>query len=464
MITAHRRRAAAWAVGLLFASRSLLAQVEFYPIDFSSRANANLDALLHRIANASGPRGEVELGGVPFVIPQGQNVWHSLNQVGPNPRVLLVPINVHGASEVHTIINSDWGRRGPGSYAYLEFLTSEGLIHRKDLVGGEDIRDFAQGQHTNTINGSSTVEVWSNGSNVRLDKQRVELPPEFRNQELVAVRVVDRGQDTTGQVLLWQRIWIAGLTVGITPPPRFRVELAQVGPRCVSIHVVSDLPFRGGELGIAFPPEGVAGAEVYPGDDLPAGAQIRVDGGAPAGCEDPTVTAGLTLVWVQPIEGPPLEEGRHDLLHVCFDLTDSVPPDGCVPLRFVSCLGDPAAPVRNVITGDDGSSIALTTVDGAVCRLPDIPFERGDANGDQAFDISDPILLLACLFVDRPCPRCADAMDANDDGGVDISDAVYLLDWRFQGGESPPLPSLECGLDPTPDEIRDCEGDTSCAG
>jgi len=168
--------------------------------------------------------------------------------------------------------------------------------------------------------------------------------------------------------------------------------------------------------------------------------------------------------WIHPLEDPVLEAGRHDILRVCFEFANSVPLGGCRPLRFVSCLGNPVAPVRNVITGVDGSSIPLTPADGEVCRLPEKPFERGDANGDGSFDISDPILILGCLFLDTRCPRCADVLDANDDGRVDISDPVYLLGWRFQGGESPPPPALDCGLDPTPDDLRDCEGDTSCAG
>lgn len=131
-------------------------------------------------------------------------------------------------------------------------------------------------------------------------------------------------------------------------------------------------------------------------------------------------------------------------------------------MKFVTCLGPPEAPVRNVVTDEDASSEQLATIDGAVCLLEEPPFRRGDANRDGSFDISDPIAILGCLFLGTQCSHCPDAGDANDDGGFNISDATYLLNWRFLGGPSPPAPFASCGQDTTSDDLDDCEDTVTC--
>ena len=84
----------------------------------------------------------------------------------------------------------------------------------------------------------------------------------------------------------------------------------------------------------------------------------------------------------------------------------------------------------------------------------DIPFKRGDANGDGAFDISDPIAGLGWLFTGGTEPPCIDAADSNDDEAADISDSVFSLNFLFLGGSIPNFPFSVCfkgcGLDFTP--------------
>jgi hypothetical protein len=60
-------------------------------------------------------------------------------------------------------------------------------------------------------------------------------------------------------------------------------------------------------------------------------------------------------------------------------------------------------------------------------------FARGDANLDEAVNISDPMRILQHLFQGGeplPCPAVA---DVNLDGHVDISDAITILDYLFLG-------------------------------
>jgi len=56
---------------------------------------------------------------------------------------------------------------------------------------------------------------------------------------------------------------------------------------------------------------------------------------------------------------------------------------------------------------------------------------RGDANFDGTLDLSDPVNILAYLFVGAPAPRCLVVADANVDSSVDISDSILLLTYLF---------------------------------
>jgi hypothetical protein len=87
----------------------------------------------------------------------------------------------------------------------------------------------------------------------------------------------------------------------------------------------------------------------------------------------------------------------------------------------------------------------------------EVPFRRGDANGDGPVDLSDAVAILGCQFLGSACPGCADAADANDDGRLDIGDAIWLLNWSFLGASPPPSPGpFECGTDRTPDSLMGC--------
>ncbi|MGE3165457.1 MAG: hypothetical protein AB7O52_11170 [Planctomycetota bacterium] len=82
------------------------------------------------------------------------------------------------------------------------------------------------------------------------------------------------------------------------------------------------------------------------------------------------------------------------------------------------------------------------------------PFRRGDINGDQVLDISDPIYLLGSLFAAGPALPCLDAADANDDGAVNVADVTYMLGYMFSVSIStlpPPFPGPS--TDPTLDRI-----------
>ena len=90
-------------------------------------------------------------------------------------------------------------------------------------------------------------------------------------------------------------------------------------------------------------------------------------------------------------------------------------------------------------------------------------FVRADSNTDGEADISDAIFTLAELFGGGRAGACENAADANDDGKIDISDAIFTLSHLFGDGRAPSAPHLECGEDPTEDDLG-CYGPTPCTG
>ena len=146
--------------------------------------------------------------GIPTEQLKRFNGWASFNVDDGNPRVLEVSVALSDVVQVETLINTGYGITGPLSYAYLEFYGDDGAYYRKDLVGNADIRDWHTAPWTYTINGTTTTQVYGNSVGW-IDKQRVELPLDFRAQKLGRLRLVDNGIDGLGG----QRTFIDGISV-----------------------------------------------------------------------------------------------------------------------------------------------------------------------------------------------------------------------------------------------------------
>ena len=86
-------------------------------------------------------------------------------------------------------------------------------------------------------------------------------------------------------------------------------------------------------------------------------------------------------------------------------------------------------------------------------------FRRGDVNQDGAVQLADAVAALQHLFAAGGDLSCEDAADADDDGALNLADPVRILAFLFSSGVAPAPPGpLECGRDPSADELRDCEG------
>jgi len=131
---------------------------------------------------------------------------------------------------------------------------------------------------------------------------------------------------------------------------------------------------------------------------------------------------------------------------------------GGSPKTFITSFGPvPLAPgFPASFEVDIFEPVVECVIDGMRIRAAPPPeFIRGDANGDTAIDIGDPITMLAALFIaNDPYISCRDASDVNDDGGFDIADPITLLFRLFGGGAPPPAPFPDCGQDPTFDLLE----------
>lgn len=169
----------------------------FIQVSLAPYANARIQG--YQPGAAGYPEGMVTLGGIPFNIQNvgGNNAWNAEGVSGPQPHVLSIPLNIPNVTEAHTLINTFYGQPGPTSYVTLELFGTGGAYYRKDLIGNVDVRDHFFAGNTNSINGTSTINVYSSGGGRglenRLDKQQLFLPSAFQGQSLTEFRLTSTG-------------------------------------------------------------------------------------------------------------------------------------------------------------------------------------------------------------------------------------------------------------------------------
>jgi hypothetical protein len=146
--------------------------------------------------------------------------------------------------------------------------------------------------------------------------------------------------------------------------------------------------------------------------------------------------------------------GPGDLIHV-GNIPGTVLPDAergsSIELRLVDQV-TPEGTFRNEVSSEGTARIVTRTRAGSI--TVEQGFRRGDANLDGLLDISDPIHILAPIFMGFGTIECTDAADVDDDSTVNITDAVNLLMHLFLGGPAPRPPYPGCGADPTEDHLH----------
>jgi hypothetical protein len=73
--------------------------------------------------------------------------------------------------------------------------------------------------------------------------------------------------------------------------------------------------------------------------------------------------------------------------------------------------------------------------------LGEMPYICGDANGDEAVNVSDAVHIINYIFVSGAAPDPPESADVNCDGNINVSDAVYIINYIFVEG---PEPCADC--------------------
>jgi len=165
-------------------------------------------------------------------------------------------------------------------------------------------------------------------------------------------------------------------------------------------------------------------------------------------------TGGNTLAFET--ETAVLNAGYSSVASALIGLED--PTD--TALTWSDNLGSP--PVANVVVVG-GGSIEAEKTNGSVSLFPqyappDVPFIRGNCNGDDKIDIADGIWILNDLFQGGPTSTCLVACDANDDSLMDAADAIFVISYRLLSGPAPSAPWPDCGTI----EGAECEATSYC--
>jgi hypothetical protein len=127
------------------------------PIDISSLVNVQW--------TSSFSIRSQNFGGVPFAIPTGlnYNYWSGsvAGNCGSGVVSLTVPVGVAGVTSAFSLVNTFRGQAGPDAYLYVTFTGSAGATVTQPLLGGVNVRDYNNDGYQNTINNTSTTQVWT---------------------------------------------------------------------------------------------------------------------------------------------------------------------------------------------------------------------------------------------------------------------------------------------------------------
>lgn len=177
-------------------------------VDLSPYANWRLQS---QGGLAAVPTGVTNFAGVPFLVnATGNNSWNADLAAGANPRVLDVAVSARSVTVVRVLLNSIWGVAN-NSYCTIAVVDSAGDVDSLRLYSGQHLRDYNEGSFATTLNGTTTVEGWNDGTcgtgRKRLDVFTYVLPAVFSGKRLTHVKLLDYGTTNV------ERAVVSGLTL-----------------------------------------------------------------------------------------------------------------------------------------------------------------------------------------------------------------------------------------------------------
>jgi len=196
------------------------------PIDISSFVNNSWCGENGLLGCSTFPYGTKHYNGITYDILGNKKgtvntAWFAADAAdqGSGTVSITIPVKVAKVKTVYTLMNTEWGSTQSGLIT-ITFTGSGGATWTFALTGGVNVRDYNNGNYTNSIacqlpggvGESATINAWVNGDGQRLDEQVYELPAAFKTQTLVSITITDSGNQ--GE----QRSFLAALTVSTLVP------------------------------------------------------------------------------------------------------------------------------------------------------------------------------------------------------------------------------------------------------
>ena len=128
------------------------------PVDFSACANQSV--ALGGPVGASAGNAQTPDSALTFTLldpTEGNNAW-----VGSNGGSIMIKLSVASPKAIYMLMNSVYGQGGVANATVTVFGSSRISRQNLRLSGNKTIRDYNNWVWTNTINGTSTQEWWTN--------------------------------------------------------------------------------------------------------------------------------------------------------------------------------------------------------------------------------------------------------------------------------------------------------------
>jgi hypothetical protein len=155
------------------------------------------------------PQGMLELEGVPFDFPLGQNSATTQAETLPNhPVVLRLDTDVFAPERVHLLITggNTFARFYGQVIGKVRLSFAQGEPYEIELVAGQNIREWKllDEQTVSSISSDQAMEVWRTEANFGgvgvIDMLTIDLPAEYRSDHLFVIKVLDTSVETVGSM------------------------------------------------------------------------------------------------------------------------------------------------------------------------------------------------------------------------------------------------------------------------
>jgi hypothetical protein len=136
--------------------------------------------------------GPLTVADVPFTLATMGSHTAILQAPGDAPASYSIPVQVQGVRTVYTLSNSAFGVCGT-PIGELEFAGAKSAPFIYKLTEGVNIRDHGQGGYCNNVTGVAGTARFGGGA-VRLDMQKITLPPSFATDTLLSITFKTHGR------------------------------------------------------------------------------------------------------------------------------------------------------------------------------------------------------------------------------------------------------------------------------